>query len=381
MQESLDRALGPEAPRVLPVVAAAGSERDASGTLGFRRKVHFVFTPGADGRLALGHYARGGQRVVAVDECPVHAAEGNDVAWEILRVCQEVGLPPASRDGRRGVLRHVVIRVSRATGEALATLVVTDARDRRLKRVTAALVARVPRLAGLHVNVLEGVSPWLFGPDTSKVHGRAFLKEDVAGQSYLIGPTAFFQTNVDAAEILVRLVLDAIPENTREAIDLYSGVGLFAFPMARRGLRVTAVEESAEAVAAARRSQALNGIDDQQCRFVHARVEDAVARLGNRGLTAGGTRRSPVVVLDPPRSGCHPSVLRALARDLAPQTIVYVSCEPAALARDLAELRDVARQHGVAYDVARVQPVDMFPHTSHVEAVAVIRQPAARPPA
>jgi 23S rRNA (uracil1939-C5)-methyltransferase len=301
----------------------------------------------------------------------VHAADGNDAAWAVLRACAEAGVPVASPDGRRAGLRHVVIRVSRATGEQMVTLVVTDAGDRRLRQVTARLVQRMPRLAGLHVNVLQGRSSWLFGPQTRKVHGRPYIREHVAGVSYLIGPTAFFQTNVEAAAILVEQVLAAVPPDTSHALDLYAGVGLFALPLARRGVRVTGIEESAEAVEAARRSQHLNGIGDRQCRFIHARVEEALGRIASSPWHATGPA---VVVLDPPRAGCDRAVLTRLMTEVGPDTLVYVSCEPEALARDLALCLTMARQCGLAYDVRRVQPVDMFPHTAHVESVAVLQR-------
>jgi 23S rRNA (uracil1939-C5)-methyltransferase len=292
-----------------------------------------------------------------------------------------------------------VVRVGAATNEIMATLVVTNARDARLRKLSEGL-ARDGGLDGLHVNVLEGASSWLFGPATTKVHGLSWLREEIAGVSFLISPTAFFQTNVEAASSLVRLVSNAVPAGIERVIDLYAGVGLFALPLARRGHRVLAIEENADAVRAGQRSQRLNEIDESSCRFVRARAEEALSRRrmaaqfshvesafrrtrgsqvrlkpdATTGPKPDATRDRLAVVLDPPRAGCSPKALRAILSDLRPDVIVYVSCEPAALARDLAECTNESRAGSARYDVESVQPVDMFPHTPHVEAVAVLRR-------
>jgi 23S rRNA (uracil1939-C5)-methyltransferase len=141
---------------------------------------------------------------------------------------------------------------------------------------------------------------------------------------------------------------------------LYAGAGLFALPLARQGHLVTAIEENPDAVADGVEARRLNGIPESQCRFITARVEDAIKRPRFH-------KRPDVVVLDPPRAGCERRVLHQLLSRVRPQQIVYVSCNPAALASDLA----AAKTFG--YRADRVQPVDMFPHTAHIEAVAVLR--------
>jgi tRNA/tmRNA/rRNA uracil-C5-methylase (TrmA/RlmC/RlmD family) len=184
------------------------------------------------------------------------------------------------------------------------------------------------------------------------------LREEVAGSSHLMSPTAFFQTNVAAAELLVSLVLGAMPPEPAEVLDLYAGAGLFSIPLARAGHRVTAVESNRQAVGDGIASLGLNGLSAAQCRFVAARSEDA--------LTPG--TRADVAVLDPPREGCTPAVIARLFGEVRPTRAVYVSCDPSALARDLAG----AASHG--YRVVSLTPVDMFPHTPHIETVAVLER-------
>jgi 23S rRNA (uracil1939-C5)-methyltransferase len=147
-------------------------------------------------------------------------------------------------------------------------------------------------------------------------------------------------------------------------LDLYSGGGLFAVPIASAGAQVTAVEENARSVDDAERNTRLNGVSASRIRLVRARVEEAMRRLVRE--------RFDVVILDPPRQGCAPAVLDALAGDVRPPRIVYVSCDPDALGRDLARLR------AGGYDLDAVQPVDMFPHTEHIETVVTLARASGR---
>jgi 23S rRNA (uracil1939-C5)-methyltransferase len=175
--------------------------------------------------------------------------------------------------------------------------------------------------------------------------------------AFLISPTAFFQTNVKAAEILVRLVVDAVP-STASVLDLYAGSGLFALPLARRGHKVIAVESNPVAVADGEASLRLNRVPADRCRFI-AKPVGAVTR---RAIAAAA------VVLDPPREGCEAAVLDDVFARIRPATAVYVSCNPDTLARDLKR----AVRHG--YQIESLQPVDMFPHTPHIETVVVTKR-------
>jgi 23S rRNA (uracil1939-C5)-methyltransferase len=349
----LAEALGSDAPPVESTLAAAGPD---GGPWGYRNKVHFVFTERA-GSLALGHFRRRSSSVLPVDECPVHAPDGNGIAFRMAEELRRAGIPPASSDLARGTLRHLVVRVAASTGERLLTAVIRRL-DRRVPEALIGAATAAPDETSLHVNLHPEDDPYLFGATTKKVRGRDRLRDQLAGVSYLMSPTAFFQTNVAAAEVLVRLVTEAVPARAATVLDLYAGAGLFALPLAKRGLRVTAIEEHPGAVADGVAARKLNGIDAARCRFVAARVEEAL----KRPLPSV----PDVVILDPPRGGCERRVLQHVLARLRPPRVIYVSCNPAALAADLASAR------GLGYRAERVQPVDMFPHTPHIEAVAVL---------
>lgn len=339
---------------------------------GYRQKVHFVFgasrqPPAASapstrvrtGALVMGHYERGSRRVIPVRECPVHDARGNAAAYRFRDAFVRAGAAASPE----GSLRSIAFHVAYATPELLGTLVVARNDDKVVRSATRRVLDDADAPSSFHLNVHPRADAYVFGRDTRRVSGAGRLREAVAGTSFLVSPTAFFQTNVRAAEVLVRLVVDAIPAGAR-VLDLYAGAGLFALPLARRGDRVVAVEDNRLSVADGEASRRLNRIPDDCCRFMAQRTEQALRDLARRPAGAA----FDAAVLDPPRQGCAPAALDALFRVIAPRTVVYVSCNPEALALELAEIVPLG------YRIVSLQPVDMFPHTAHVETVAVLRR-------
>jgi len=357
-RDEVDRLLRPrvrQLPAVAPVVPMPVGDDGAPWH--FRHKAAFVFgRDGRDGRgLVMGHYAAGGRDIVPVEECPVHGVRANRIAFRLRDELVKARVSAAGPD-LRGVLRHVVVRTSADERDAVLMLVVTRNAG-ELKKPVRALLASDDRPDGCFLNIHPTPSPYMVGRETLRLEGHAHVREKSLGPTFLISPTAFFQTNPAAAAVLVSLVLDAIDPRARHVLDLYSGSGLFTLPLAARGHRVTAVEENARAVADAERNLEVNRLDPRGVRLINARTEQAIRDLERRAVDA--------VVLDPPRQGCAPAVIDAVFARLAPPRVVYVSCNPAALAEELPAI--VA----AGYRVRSVQPVDMFPHTPHVEAVAV----------
>jgi 23S rRNA (uracil1939-C5)-methyltransferase len=257
-------------------------------------------------------------------------------------------------------LKSIAVRVGHGTPEVMATLVLTSEADTALRTASRRVLDDAGAPTSFHVNLHPDSDAFIFGRDTRKVAGPERMREKVADASFLVSPTAFFQTNIHAAEILVRLVLEAVPRGAR-VLDLYAGAGLFAIPLARAGHQVVAVEENRIAVADGEASARLNRIADGACRFVARRVEQALD-------TPAVRPPFDVVVLDPPRDGCSADVIDRVFGDGSPNTAIYVSCNPEALARDLAGIV----RHG--YTAASIQPVDMFPHTAHIESVVVLKR-------
>jgi len=320
---------------------------------GFRQKVAFVFGSGPRGRgLIMGHYERGSHRIVPVEECPVHSARGNRIAFALRDRLATAGIGAAGPVGN-GVLRHLLIRTTKDDREAVAMLVVTR-NDKSLRRPVRSLLESDVRPDGFFININDAPGPFMIGPTTLRIDGRSHVREIVGGISYLISPAAFFQTNARAAEVLQRGVIEAVGGAER-VLDLYCGSGLFSLPLAAAGSRVTGIEENRQAILDAKTNLRLNRIPDSRVRFISARVEDGLERVARE--------RWDAVILDPPRPGCPKPVLTAVFGQMAPERAVYVSCNAELLSAELAIILKLG------YRAVRIEAVDMFPHTDHIETI------------
>jgi 23S rRNA (uracil1939-C5)-methyltransferase len=318
----------------------------------FRQKVAFVFGPGPGGRgLVMGHYERGSNRIVPVEECPVHSARGNRIAFALRDELVRAGI-------NASLLRHLLVRTTQDDREAVAMLVVTR-NDRSLRRPVRALLESDQRPDGFFININDRPGPYLMGSETIRIDGRSHVRETVGGCSYLISPEAFFQTNVRAAAVLQRCVIEGVGGAGR-VLDLYCGGGLFSLPLAAAGARVTGIDENRQAIRDAEANVRLNRIPEGRMRFIPARVEEGLARVAREPWDA--------VILDPPRQGCPKSVLAAVFEGMAPGRAVYVSCNPDKLAEEL----PVMLRAG--YRAERLDAVDMFPHTDHIETIVRLRR-------
>jgi 23S rRNA (uracil1939-C5)-methyltransferase len=339
----------------LPILPMIGM----SDPWGTRNKAHFLIGQ-QSGRLALGHYRPHSREFLPLVECPVHNATGNRVGRAMLHLLEKHQIPAFVEGGRGGVARHMLVRVSGQTGEAQATLVASRTKQPGLREIGAALAAAESAVSGVHLNTNSEPGTVIFGPHTQKLAGQNRLTEEIAGVQFLISPTSFFQTSAAGAARLVETVLRYVPAMTGGPIlDLYAGVGLFAAPLARRGHRVLAVEENPTAVEDGIETLKHNRITG--CRYLSGKVETTLKKLAR-------DEQFQIAILDPPREGCPEWTMRLLARQMRPQRIIDVSCDPTALAADLALLTHAG------YRVMEIQPIDMFPHTAHIESVALLER-------
>jgi 23S rRNA (uracil1939-C5)-methyltransferase len=311
----------------------------------------------------MGHFAAGSKQIVPIDECPVHSARANRIAFALRDRLARAGISAADSPG--GILRHIVVRTTEDDAEAVAMLVVTR-NDKALRAPVRGLLASPDAPDGFFININTAAGPYMVGDETIKIAGRSHVRETgiagaagARGVGFIVSPDAFFQTNVGAAGELVSLVLDGVGSATR-VLDLYCGNGLFTLPLAIRGARVTAIEENRQAIDDLKANAKLNRIAAARVKPIAARVEDALARITREPFDA--------VVLDPPRDGCAPRVRAAVFGEIRPPLAVYVSCNPEALA---SELPDILKS---GYGVERMQAVDMFPHTEHIETVVTLRR-------
>jgi 23S rRNA (uracil1939-C5)-methyltransferase len=350
----------------LPEVAVLEPD-PAVERFGYRNKMEYSVSPGPDGRLALGLHARGRwDEVVDIDQCLLATPAGN-AAREAVRAWAAAScIPPYDQRTQSGALRHVLVREGIATGQLLVAVVTTPGHEDVVDALAPPLRAALPGLVGLVHLVNDGLAEVTSGLPARTVWGRERLEERVLGVTLGLSLGAFFQTNTRMAERLYGRVAEAAGLTGREVLyDLFAGVGSIGIALAARASRVVAVESVPEAVADAEANARANGVAN------HSALCGDVGRV----LRERRDELPPpdVAVVDPPRAGLAGRAVRRLL-ELAPPVLVYVSCHPATLAENARALVDGG------YRLEWVRPVDMFPQTPHVEAVARFTRPGAPPP-
>jgi 23S rRNA (uracil1939-C5)-methyltransferase len=321
---------------------------------GYRNKMEFTIAgdPAAVGLHVFERY----DVVLDIERCLLQSDTLNTLLDEFRRHVRDRALSVWDPRTERGLLRFVMMREGRNTGEAMVNIVAAAPDIETLTPVADALRTRVPSTASIVLNVNAKKASVAVGSEEHLLAGREHITESLDGVVFQVSANSFFQTNTRQAERLFAIVEAACDlEGTETLLDLYSGTGAISLLLARRARAVYGIEVAAAAVADAIRNARANGIDN--CTFLAGEVRHVLPELMRQGV------RASVVVADPPRAGFHPKALSALAA-LAPQRIVYVSCNPSTLARDVG---DLVRQ---GYRLEWVQPVDMFPQTPHIEAVA-----------
>ncbi len=327
-----------------------------------------------------GLYGFGSRRLVALDECQAADPRSFTLAQRALQVCERMRVPAWDAKTGRGVMRGALVRATQG-GERGLVLISAEAELPREREVTEALatlgatgiwlnhnpseIAPPETTGARRVGRVDAFEPMhLLGPRTRALHGKPWLTEEIDGIRYLASPEGFFQTSKHGATVLVQQVLAFLaPSANATIIDGYCGGGLLTLPIARHARRVIGIEGSRGAVAAAERSARENGITNAS--FRAGPIAELLAPLAGE--------RPFGVVLDPPRAGCEVGVLETVVGELRPHRVVYVACDIGALARDAAFLERAE------YSLTKVQPIDMFPLTHHLETVACFeRNPQIR---
>jgi 23S rRNA (uracil1939-C5)-methyltransferase len=320
----------------------------------YRNKLEYSFGAGADGRLICGFHAPGRwYEIVEITDCLLASERGNDARERVVEWCRSQGLEPYDRRTGEGVLRNLVVREGRRTGQLQIRLVVS-ASARPLD--SEGLAEAAQPCGGLFLTRLSGAAETTQGGETELIAGGDRLEEEIGGMRVRISPMAFFQTNTEMAERLYGLAVSyAQLSGIERAYDLYCGIGTIALMLAPRLAEVWGLEIAEEAVADAIANARLNEV-------TNARFFAGDVRLALRELMAEAGPPE-VLVVDPPRAGLSQKIVRRII-EAAPERIVYVSCNPTTLAPNAAQLAEAG------YRLTRVRAVDMFPQTPHIECVA-----------
>ena len=322
----------------------------------YRNKMQFPI--GVDkGRLVVGCFAQGSHRIINTENCHIQRTINNDLANAVREIAEKLHIPVYNEDTHKGILRHIVGRVGRG-GELMAVIVTATKQLPRAKDFVRLLRERLPHLVSVHQNIQTYRNNVIMGRDTILLWGRSTILDTLGRLNFHISPRSFFQVNTRQAERLYEQALAyADLHGTETVIDAYCGTGTITLFLAQKARKVYGIEIVQPAILDARKNARDNHVKNAE--FIVGDATAVMPALYKQGI------RPDVVVVDPPRAGCTETVLRTFA-NMYPRRIVYVSCNPATLARDLAILKDLG------YITQEVQPVDLFPQTSHVECLTKI---------
>lgn len=351
--------------RVIPTegIAPVGPSPLESG---YRNKISLPVSgsPG-EGTLDIGYFQKRSHRIVTIDRCPVAMPVLNDIFKEVKTGLFQVGLRPYDERTRQGILRHVILRGGQETGEVIIILVVHHSPEPATTKNIISLARRIrkryPQLVGLALNLNPTEGNVIYGPVTRSLSGRSFFYERLGEWTFKFEATSFSQVNTKQALRLYQTAAsEACPRGGERVLELYAGVGTLTCFLAGRSSSVCAMEEWGPSIECLRENVSKNG-------FTNVRA------LGGSAEKADFTGQGDIdsVVVDPPRSGCHPDVLASISR-LCPERVVYVSCNPSTLARDVGIL---CREE--QFRLRKVVPFDLFPQTCHVESVAILDKTAS----
>ncbi|MBR2405975.1 MAG: 23S rRNA (uracil(1939)-C(5))-methyltransferase RlmD [Clostridia bacterium] len=321
----------------------------------YRNKAQYPVVPGEHRPIA-GLYAARSHRVIEQRDCLLQPAVFEAALTTVVKWAKENRVPIYDETTGKGLLRHVYIREGEQSGERMVCLVCTHGKLPHADTLVAALKDTVPGLASVMVNLNAEDTNVVLGDTCYSLYGKPFIVDTLCGLTFRLSPLSFYQVNRAQAERLYGLAAEAAALTGEEALlDLYCGTGTIGLSMAHRARELVGVEVVPAAVEDAVRNAAENGITN--ARFMAADAAKAAKQLAGEGW------KPDVVVLDPPRKGCDTALIDTVVQ-MAPERVVYVSCDPATLARDLKQFE------ALGYVTQKVTPVDMFPRTAHVETVA-----------
>jgi 23S rRNA (uracil1939-C5)-methyltransferase len=339
-------------PPVEPILPAASLYH-------YRNKLEYSFTSGEEGTSLGFHRAGRWDEVISIDVCLLTTELGNAVRDAVRDWAREERLEPYDQATGEGYLRHLVVREGRNTGQLLVVLV-TAPGERFETGYLVDVLRRFPEMRSIHWAINDTPAERTSLP-TRLLWGDEAIEEELRGLRVRVRPNAFLQTNTEMAEKLYELAGGfAALTGVENVFDLYCGTGTIGLSLAGQAGAVWGVEISEEAVACAIENADLNGIENAQ--FFAGNVGQSIDEL----VEEAGT--PDVVIVDPPRAGLAGKALRRLGR-IGAQRIVYVSCNPTTLASDVKVLRD-----DFGYELRRCRPVDMFPHTPHVESASLLEK-------
>lgn len=323
----------------------------------YRNKAQYP-TETSGGRLLTGFYAPFSHRVIDCKNCLLQPAEFSDILKIISRWSEKFKIPSYNEATGKGLLRHIYIRKAFMTGEIMVCLVINGDKIFKKDELISALIKANSNIKTVLLNINTDNTNVIMGKTEKVLYGKGYIEDILCGKRFRISPLSFYQVNHRQAERLYKKASEfAVDSNTKTLVDMYCGAGTIGLTMADKVEKLIGVEIVPEAVEDAKINAMLNNTEN--ARFICADAKEAAKKLKDEGI------KPDTVILDPPRKGCDSELLSTVC-EMAPEKIVYVSCDPATLARDLTILEEKG------YKTEKAVPFDLFPRTVHVECVTLL---------
>ena len=351
--------------QVKEVLARLGNIKDVTvhPTLGmedpwnYRNKAQ-VPVGESEGGLVAGFYKQRSHDIIDIERCMIQQEQNDDVVQAVREICSKYGIRAYDETKHKGTLRHVMVRYGATTGEQMVVLVTRTKELPNKNKVIEELKARLPQLKSIVQNVNSKKTNVIMGDETTVLWGEEYIYDNIGDIKFAISARSFYQVNPTQTKVLYDKALEyADLQGEEEVIDAYCGIGTISLFLAQKAKKVYGVEIIPEAIEDAKRNAELNDITNAE--FEAGKAEEVIPAWYKKGISAD------TLVVDPPRKGCDEALLNTII-DMKPNRVVYVSCNPGTLARDLQVLEEGG------YKTVEVQPVDMFPHTTHVECCALL---------
>ena len=350
-EESVKKLMKGIVGEVLPI-------RGAGDPFYYRNKVHSAFGRDKKGNIISGTYMEGSHRIVMCDGCLIEDRTASAIIKDIRDLIRSFKLQVYNEKSGTGLIRRVLIRVGKNSGQILVTIIVADHMFPGKKNFVKELVKRHPEITTVVININRRSDSMILGERSETVYGKGFITDDLLGMSFRISPESFYQINTAQTEVLYSEALKLADIGKDDTVlDAYCGTGTIGLIASGKAGRVTGVESNPRAVRDAIENAKHNKAGN--IRFVKGDATEFMVREAQEG------RRYDVIILDPPRSGTTKEFIEG-CRKVSPDRIVYVSCDPKTQARDL----KIFKENG--YRAETLLPVDMFPWTDSVETVVLL---------
>lgn len=324
----------------------------------YRNKSQFPVGRNKEGKVIIGFYAERTHSIIDTDHCYIGAGVNGPIIRFMRTFIEEYNIEPYNEKEHTGLLRHILVRVGYTTGEVMVCLVI-NGRDIPHKKELVEGLCKIPGMKSICLNINTSKTNVILGDEVVRVWGEPYITDYIGQIKYRISPLSFFQVNPVQTHRLYRIALDYADLKGDEVVwDLYCGIGTISLFLARKAKQVYGVEIITQAIEDARTNAAINGINNVEF-FVGAAEEILPKKHKEENIKAD------VIVVDPPRKGCDQKLLDTII-SISPVKVVYVSCDPATLARDLKYLC------ANGYELKKVRPVDLFGHSAHVETVVLL---------